>query len=77
MGHECWRGCPCRGAGLWKQAQTWMPDRSEHEVNGGPQRTSGDVAGEPPTGTNTGWTVDVTATGPSRPAGQPAAIGRN
>jgi hypothetical protein len=29
------RGCPHHVAGLWKQAQAWMPKRSGHAVNEG------------------------------------------
>jgi hypothetical protein len=29
--------CPYHVAGLWKQAKAWMPERSGHAVNGGPE----------------------------------------
>jgi len=37
VGQEPRRGCSCHVAGLWKRAQAWMPKRSGHAVNGGPE----------------------------------------
>jgi hypothetical protein len=59
VGQEPRRECSCHVAGLWKQAQAWMPKRSGHAVNGGPEaRRERPVTweGTPPTHGKARWT---------------------